>query len=257
MFGVFAHSCRVGARLFVGAPPAGARPSAIADRDEIIAIAGQFGFTLTSVERSALCYRSPAFELATFRGAGIETALRHWRRGDLLVFEKRMETKSAPRAGKRPTAFEVTLGGVRFRLTARSGANHKSLTPVSDNEVFPTVSTRAPRRTLANLWTSGNRAYEVDTLHALAALSAVALASGVATNPSLQLEKMVALNQYSETQSLMTQLQDAVARETAAMEALVGGASWLRSVNDARFLNGSLNDFLANLDCAGGSHANS
>ncbi|OQW58932.1 MAG: hypothetical protein A4S17_11410 [Proteobacteria bacterium HN_bin10] len=244
MFDAFVRRCAIGAIVLVGAPPSGARPNAEADVAAMIAAAKGFGLEFQSLEPGVLRYRSPAFELAALAQAGIRTHLPDWRRGDLITFRKTRDVAPAPATIERPAAFEVTLDGVRFRALFTNPNDDGPLTPLTESEIFPTVSTRAEGRSRANFWTSGNRAFQAPLPQAVAALAALALDHGVASDPMNSLEKLVALGNRSATQALMWQFHDVAVRETAAMEELVGAQSWLRSVKDARFLNSSSSTFL-------------
>lgn len=257
LFHAFVGSCAIGAQIFVGVPPAGARPNAAVDVQRMIETGTDFGLAFRSIERSALRYRSPAFELAALAEAGLLAHLPEWRRGDLILFEKVSEPKHGPATLSRRPAFEVTLGGLRIRLLPGDRDGPSALTPISDSEVFNTVSMRAYGRERANLWTSGNRAFQVDPRLALPALAALARDRGVPENALNEMEKLIALSDHSTTQALMRQFHDLAATETAAVEQLVGSQSWLRSVNDARFLNSSPRAFLSMLDGDAGSAASS
>jgi len=110
-------------------------------------------------------------------------------------------------------------------------------------EVFPSVSMRAAGRKCANLWTSGNRAFACDPVPTLAAMQGLAAEFGLwpkgLNNSRItpQIRREVASIQSVDD------LTRIVSRDRAHMAELVGEASWDRSVNDARFLNGSSGAF--------------
>lgn len=250
LVGLAAQACRFGATIMVGAPSLKVRPSVTDERSRSIQAGLLAGLHFVSVAADALIYRTPAFEVAAMRAGQLGRWLPDWRRGDLLYFEKR-------HAGITPTpipqtpAFEITIEGVRLRLVAQNALAGYGLAPLVPGEVFPSVSMRAAGRKRANLWTSGNRAFVCNTRVTLAAMQALAADFGLwpkglkAPPIDSQIRQEVAPIQSVDD------LARIVARDCVHMAELVGEASWDRSVNDARFLNGSSAVFLKALRGAG------
>lgn len=241
-----AARCDVGATVFVGAPSVGVRPTCPEERDQTLGAALAAGLTHLATEAEALVYRTPAFEAAAMRAAGLNVAMPVWRRGDLLVLRKDRngETPSLPPS---TPAFELTLQGVRLRLLAQPVTDAASLMPLVPGEVFPSVSARAPGRARANLWTSGNRAFVCPPLMALAALHTLACQHDLWPKGLDPSGTGLATARRIDPIHLVNDLARIAARDLAHMQALVGGSSWDQATNDARFLNGSATTFLRTL----------
>ncbi len=239
-------ACREGGWVLVGAPSPGVRPTAADERVASLATAAAARLSLVADERDALTYRTPAFELAAMRACGVSAWLPSWRRGDLLCFKKTGLGMARPLPAAHP-AFELTIEGVRLRLIADPAVPATPLTPLVSGEVFPSVSARAVGRDRANFWTSGNRAFACDpraTLHAMLALAARnglwpkgLDSAGIGSRDPLSIDPI----------QLADELARIAARDLAQAAMLVGVSSWDRSVNDARFLNGSSTAFRRNL----------
>ncbi|OHB31100.1 MAG: hypothetical protein A2790_10635 [Phenylobacterium sp. RIFCSPHIGHO2_01_FULL_69_31] len=235
-------ACRAGGWVLVGAPSAGVRPTAADERVASLATAVVAGLSLVADEPDALTYRTPAFELAAMRTSGVSAWLPSWRRGDLLSFRKTGPGEAQPLPPARP-AFELTLEGVRFRLIAGPAVPATPLTPLVPDEVFPSVSARAAGRDRANLWTSGNRAFVCDPGSTLQAMLALAARNdlwpkgldpaGIESRDSPSIDPIQRVDELARI----------AARDLAHAAMLVGVSSWDRSVNDARFLNGSSTAF--------------
>lgn len=235
-------TCRQGGTIFVATPPMGVRSTSAVERADLRGHAKRLGLALLGTEPESLEYRTPAFEAAAMQAAGLNLSLPSWRRGDLLIFrrEHRREIPALPSA---TPAFELTLQGVRLRLLARGGHGSDRIAPLVEGEVFPSVSTRAPGRGSANLWTSGNRAFVCPPAATLAAMQALAAQHDLWPK-GLDLKGTEGADTRSiDPIQLVTDLARIAARDLAHMAALVGGASWNRAANDARFLNGSATTF--------------
>jgi hypothetical protein len=135
----------------------------------------------------------------------------------------------------------VTLLGVRLRLlnVAQERAT-TDLVPIHSGEVFPTVSMRAPRRSEAVLWTSGNRAFSVEHKACLAALMTIAedrrlLPEGLYPE-LLPVRNPKTIDRISP---LIQKLLELAEREFAEATNLLGSEAWETAANDARFLSDS------------------
>jgi hypothetical protein len=243
MVGLCSARCAPGATLFLVLPPVGIRPSAGVDREKMLEIARRAGFDLAETGAEPLSYRSPLFELAAFRAAGIGAWLPDWRTGDLVRLTKTRElTHAAPQAS-RPAAFELTLDGTRMKLLLdRPGP--AMLEPLVPGGVVPSVSVRYPERARASLWTSTNRAFAVDSARAFDAMLALAAQRGLVLRNGLIGGNSTpdARGNIDEIQRLTHLFERLADEERAAAVELVGEAAWL-NINDARFLPGRSQDF--------------
>jgi hypothetical protein len=241
-----ASNCVVGAHLFLSAPSEGVRPSIPDDLRRIDEMAAHCGLELVGSDSRKLKYRTPFFEMNALRAAGIGAWLPEWRRGDKRIYRKSghggaCDFKLADRSG-----FEVTIAGVRLRLLdAADGRCTADLAPIHPGEIFPSVSMRAPRRSEAVLWTSGNRAFSVDHAACLAALAAIAvdrrlLPEGLYSKLSFA-RKPGAIDRIDP---LIQKLLELAEREFAEATNVLGPNAWETAANDARFLSGSRRESL-------------
>lgn len=243
-----AAACASGAVVLATAPSDGVRPGVARERDAYLAAAREMGLEVTHYEPEQVRYRTPAFELAAMRAAGVGAWLPAWRTGDFVSFKKR-DQLVVPLGGADPEealpAIEVTLQGVRVRLLA-SGRGEASLKPVARSEVFPSVSVRTPGRAEANLWTTGNRAFCVDPGTCLRAMLSLCAREGLwqdgLSSDQKQIDGGPAVDKINR---LTEELANLIRLEIVESEALVGGSAWERSLSDARYLRGSSTEFLA------------
>ena len=237
MLATCSERCVPGAQVFLALPPVGVRPSARDDRGHMIELAEIAGFAV-SRECWTVRYRSPAFELAAWRAAGIGAWLPDWRTGEVRRLVKDRPGTGQPQAPARAAAFEVTIEGVRLRLLlGREGPGE--LTPIAPGEVVPSVSARWPGRDRAALWTSSNRAFAVDSTLALPALAHVADARGLVLPRGLTLKESAprGARAIDAIRALTHQIENLAERELAGANDLVGDAAWSRAHNDVRFLS--------------------
>lgn len=153
-----------GGVVLMAAAPSGTRPSADADRAQLHEHADAAGFDVVETLWGSVGYTSSPFERAALRACGLPSIPTDWRRADLLIFRK---SSRPPRAASsrslRPANWIDSACG-RTRIKMNPGS-----TPFSGDSdhfaglVSPSVSRLAPERTTANLWTSGNGAFEVSS----------------------------------------------------------------------------------------------
>jgi hypothetical protein len=184
-----AHACRLGGFVLISLPPDGARPTAATDRQAAITLAKRLGLTLVERQPLSIAYETPFFERNALRAAGIATPPQ-WRRGDLLVFQRvAAPCLPAPHSHRRRLWTEVVIG--RMRLFISMGANADNgdadLVSIVAGDVLPSVSRRDPRRSSANVWTSGNRVFRTNNPQLLleAAISCAGEAMGSGFQPWL------------------------------------------------------------------------
>jgi hypothetical protein len=236
-----ASRCGIGAHIFVSAPSESVRPSIPDDLIKIGEIAALCGLDLVGRSTGKLGYRTPLFEMNALRASGIGAWLPEWRRGDERIYRKSSHGGSwVSKLPGRP-GFEVTLAGVRLRLLdVAPDRGTADLVPIHPGEIFPSVSMRAPRRSEAVLWTSGNRAYCVSHSACLAALATIAedrrlLPEGLYSkiSPARKPETIDRIN------PLIQKLLELAEREFAEATNVLGPDAWETAANDARFLSGS------------------
>jgi hypothetical protein len=220
--------------VWIVLPAIGTKPDAIYDRIDFALFAKNCGLTQTG-NNDRVGYRTPLFELAALEQQGI-ARLSNWRISDIHEFMLEREVDIArPQAPEAPV--ELTMDGVRIRLTDCSKERPTSLIPISKSEVFPSVSFRASGRRSASLWTSGNRAFNVDVKAAYSAMSAIAASHGNVLQRRLTSSKKDSPeNKHVEpTNHLIHQLLELIDREKSDARRLVGDGAWLDTAKDWRF----------------------
>ena len=226
MADICANACRPGATLLMATPRAGSRPSARSDIQTFTEAAHCRGFATAGLP-SIVNYRTPLFELACMEQQGLGR-LADWRTGTMLRFERTdANAHSSPLPPSGPV--ELTVDGVRLRLLSVAYAGPRHLTPIAASDVFPSVSTRAPHRHSANLWTSGNRAFAIDSQLATVALQTVARDFGLG-HPAPPAACQATLFRGSESLADATHLIHAfhqlIERELSDARRLVGDGAW-------------------------------
>jgi hypothetical protein len=236
-----ASSCAIGAHIFISAPSERVRPSIPDDLKLIDRVAERCGLDLAGLSTGNLKYRTPFFEMNALRAAGIGAWLPVWRRGDERVYRK--SNHGGPRCSKLPnrSGFELTVAGVRLRLLdVAAGRGTAELVPIHPGEIFPSVSMRAPRRSEAVLWTSGNRAFVVEHAACLGALARIAVDRQLLPEG---LYSKISTPRKPESidciDPLIQKLLELAEREFAEATNVLGSDAWETAVNDARFLSGS------------------
>jgi hypothetical protein len=230
---VCAHGCRDRALVTLTFPRVGTRPQIVADRAVCLAAAGSAGLLPTG-SSDPVCYRTPLFELAALERCGIGR-LPSWRRGEAVQFVTTPNVAS--RRWVQPRVTELTVFGNRLRLISGSGSGGAQLEPIHAQEVFPSVSSRAPGRARATLWTTTNRAFTVDPDLALQALSQIAARSNGDVLHLRFAEGQSELSYSSRVapvEGLIHQLTELVGREMHDARRLVGDGAWLKTGMDWR-----------------------
>lgn len=152
---------------FMSLLPPLTRPTAIADRRSIMQEAISLGFDLITTNAGRLRYEVPLFERAALRAHSIDCDA--WRRGDLVVFRKVMESTVA-RTSEKPAERWLTflVGSIQVKLRQReTKLSGFSAEPIGHPKPLDTVSRRFPRRNEIDAWNSRNIAYAVSNIEPL------------------------------------------------------------------------------------------
>lgn len=253
MLSIAAEACKVGATIFVTAPSDGVRDGVIQERKRYFDAALAMGLKQSKFEAELVAYRTPLFEVAALRAAGIGAWLPFWRRADLVTLEKVVHAPphlaEAAAQAKIP-CFEFCSGGIRLRLLACRPQRGLPIGTFAKAQVFPSVSWRAKGRSAANLWTTCNRAVTVDPVLALCAMYKMSALGDLSIGDDSWRARLFDSEAQDEKINRLTEeLSELIRLEVADSETLVGSRAWERTLSDARFLNGSLNEFLKAASC--------
>ncbi|MBD2018547.1 hypothetical protein H6F96_31910 [Microcoleus sp. FACHB-53] len=155
--------CKIGGYILISMPPFGTRPGIEREWINTLDWTQKIGLTLLRLDKMALPYVTPLFELNGLKAEGVHTVPREWRRGNLAVFSRTHQAE-VPRPAAVPQEdewIEEVLLGVRVRIRQPnlSGFADPSLVSVVPRDVLQSVSRRDSRRRLADVWTSGNRIF--------------------------------------------------------------------------------------------------
>ena len=233
LLGVCARGCRPGALVNLIVPQGGTRPGAGEDRAEFIAVAERLTMRPTG-HVGEVGYRTPLFELAVLEQQGI-ARLPNWRSGDVVeLVAGEMPTHLS--SWHAPLSAELAYQGVRLRVTSGTAQGPSALTPISDHEVFPSVSSRSPGRNLATLWTTTNRAFAVNGPLVLKALREIATCPEAVLHERFVFNEIDSpLNQSVAPRSqLIHQLVELIRRELDDACRLVGDGAWLKTATEWR-----------------------
>jgi hypothetical protein len=157
-----AASCMIGGHILVVCPGRGTRSGIDADEELLRSWCESSGLVITDVQRQAIAYETPFFEMNAFKAASVEQVPRFWRRGDLWVMRRVKEAPPPARTSSDVPApwNELTLQRMRVWFACQATSPGRSaLARIVDGDVLPTVSRRDPRRRRAAIWTSGNRIF--------------------------------------------------------------------------------------------------
>lgn len=160
-----AQCLKVGGTIIISIPPINTKPDIDVQRLEWFNFCQQQGLCIENLFASRLEYAMPFFEFNAFRTAGIQNILPFWRTGDVVTFRKMRTTNAKRPHFVEPTSTwsEKTIDTVRIRVnTALKSTGKfviKSLVPPTD--ILPSVSKSDERRNGVNIWTSGNRIFNV------------------------------------------------------------------------------------------------
>lgn len=230
MLAAAAHACRLGGFVLISLPPDGARPTAETDRQAALVLAQRLGFVLVERQPLSIAYETPFFERNALRAAGIATPPQ-WRRGDLVLFRKvSAPSLPVPRSHRGRLWTEVAIG--RMRLFIGTGGNLASgdaeLVSIVSGDVLPSVSRRDPRRSSANVWTSGNRVFRTSNPQLL--LEAAISCAGEAIASSIQPRLWGTVREREAVERVAAELRNLAAleaaEETGAPAVMERGAAW-------------------------------
>jgi hypothetical protein len=153
-------------KLLLSVLPRLTRPSAEADRLEIMAFASQWGFDLVSAEPASLHYLSPPFETEALKTEGLNLAT--WRLGDLYTFVRspREVVASKPEYSEDQQLWHTfnvgpTVVKVKWDGSHSQGSFDFKKVPGAGGTRLRSVSRRSSLRSGINLWTSRNIALHV------------------------------------------------------------------------------------------------
>ena len=162
---------RRGGRIVFSLFPELTRTRAEAERDAILDVADALG-TVT-VEKGELSYRTPGFESAALRAAGVPGP-GDWRRGDLVTIDGVNPDAAVPAVVNQPSRERWRS----FTIGCQVVALRESLAPCAGSAIAPvpgvegwtldSVKRSDRRRHKVDLWTSRNRVARVGQPNAVA-----------------------------------------------------------------------------------------
>ena len=175
------HAAPGGVIMFSLWPPE-TRLSASEEATQILELAASFG--PTHIDRNALRYVTPKFELETASASG-QILDDHWRRGDLVTVRvhdladtilKRPVHANRPKAIWRRYIFDKLQ--IAVRMSKGSHDQEPALISITKGNVLPDVSRRLEIRHKIDLWTSCNIAFAAEgSRHFVEALDRLAAGS--------------------------------------------------------------------------------
>ncbi|MDA9554651.1 class I SAM-dependent methyltransferase [Pelobium sp.] len=159
-----AKCLNIGGTMIISIPPINTRPNIDKERIEWFAFCQKQGLCIENLYSSKLQYAMPFFEFNALRTAGVKNILPFWRTGDVVTFKKmrNTDTERMPLEELTSEWQEQIIEGIRIRVNLsiedKADLSINSLVPL---DILPSVSSREPIRKKANLFTSGNRIFDV------------------------------------------------------------------------------------------------
>lgn len=166
----------VGATLWASSPPAGTRPNVGREVASVLEWASRATLRLSAKIDAGLRYRSPPFELASHRAAGLGGVPIEWRSGDLLrldiVSSESVERPSVTTDDLRWRSFEVNEIPICVKQSPAREVEigEDLLGSVIEGDVLTSVSRRSRVRQEVHVWTSLNRVWSSSYPTAVAAI---------------------------------------------------------------------------------------
>ena len=159
-----AKCLNVGGTMVISIPPMNTRPNIDKERVEWFDFCQKQGLCIENLYSSKLQYAMPFFEFNALRSAGVNNILPFWRTGDVVTFKKMRETNIEREPFEEPTSDwqEQMIENVRIRVNiSTKDADDLRINNLVPLDILPSVSSREPIRKQANLFTSGNRIFNV------------------------------------------------------------------------------------------------
>jgi hypothetical protein len=149
-------------------PPLNTRPNIEKERLACFEFWLQQGLFMENLFAERLEYAMPFFEFNALRAGGIPNIHPFWRKGDLVHLCKVKESSTTrPVFEQNSDKWEEReLGSMRIRVKVSKrtfGDGSLSINHLVKGDILPTVSSRDERRSSANIWTSGNRIFKVNS----------------------------------------------------------------------------------------------
>lgn len=172
------HMCRIDGRIIVSLPAEGTRPGVNNEVTEYLGWAEkELGLSVYEHLPGVVAYKTPPFERNALMAEGILGFPYDWRRGNLVVFHLKNKEKAIPRPELQlvdnESWNEISWGRMRVRIRQRNPPEtfaDPALLPVVKGDVLPSVSRRDNRRSLVDIWTSGNRVFACKGTRALSVI---------------------------------------------------------------------------------------
>lgn len=160
-----------GGVMVISIPPINTRDGIDKERIEWFSYCQNQGLCIEKLEPEMLEYAMPFFEFNAFRAKGITNVLPFWRKGDLVFFRKVSESKLSRPALDMTSQnwIEKEINSVRIRVNLDSSDYNDdpiSIKSLIKADILPSVSRSCGLRKKANVWTSGNRIFQVNKANA-------------------------------------------------------------------------------------------
>lgn len=163
-----AKCLKVGGTMVISIPPMNTRPNIDRERVEWFDFCQKQGLCIENLYSSKLQYAMPFFEFNAMRSAGVKNILPFWRTGDVVTFKKMREKDTVREPFEEPTSDwqEQIIDNVRIRVNLSTiDTSDFTINSIVPFDILPSVSSREPIRQQANLFTSGNRIFNVSKPH--------------------------------------------------------------------------------------------
>jgi len=146
--------------------PPFSKKSALRERTAIFSFAQNNGIDLIELKSGLLKYETPLFERSALKSEEFQVQPEKWRRGDLATFYVTSKTGQnfmiqVEEGVWKEFIFDKKVIKLRHKDPVRNWELPEIINIIDGDGYYPSVSRKHPLRNKIDLWTSGNKAYEV------------------------------------------------------------------------------------------------
>lgn len=154
---------QLGGFVLITSPSLWTRPNVRNDWKTLLSWSRDLGLNFLGTLSETVRYTTPYFERNSLKAAGLDYVPKNWRKSNLLLFQKTMKiARENYLKYHYHDWLEESHFGFRIRKPALQiigGFKDPSLVSIVRGDILSSVSRMDPARTLADVWTEGNRIF--------------------------------------------------------------------------------------------------
>jgi hypothetical protein len=157
------QSTQLGGFVLITTPSLWTRPNVRKDWKSLVSWSRELGLNFLGTLSGIVRYTTPYFERNSLKAAGLDYVPKNWRQSNLLIFQKTLNIAQEKSLKYHYHDWlEESHFGFRIRkpaLQLNRGFKEPSLISIVPGDILPSVSRTDPARSLADVWTEGNRVF--------------------------------------------------------------------------------------------------